>query len=157
MKKLFFILLSFPLIFSNCQQNNPSPPASPLPPACCTFNEPSLTYNPVWQIQGVTDITCYDAAVITNSSGDITSISSISLASYCPPSTTVDMDWTMVVDLSDMSVTTSPLKKGVEQLIVSNKQLEKQLSTLKKDNSGNIKEELLKSSVMVNSWHHQSN
>ena len=72
MKKLFFILISSPLFFSNCQQNNPSPPASPLPPACCTFNEPNLTYNPVWQIQGVTDITCNDAAVITNSSGDIT-------------------------------------------------------------------------------------
>ena len=42
------------------------------------------------------------------------------------------------------------LKKGVEQLIVSNKQLEKQIATLKKGNSGNIKEELLKSVVVVN-------
>jgi len=42
------------------------------------------------------------------------------------------------------------LKKGVEQLIVSNKQLEKQIAALKKDNAGNVKEELLKSSVVVN-------
>ena len=120
MKKLFFILIILPLFFSNCQQNNPSPPTSPLPPTCCTFNEPNLTYNPVWQIQGVTDITCNDAAVITNSSGDITSISSISLVSYCPPSTTVDMDWTMVVDLSDMLVTTSPLQEGVTYTMTGN-------------------------------------
>ena len=120
MKKLFFILISLPLFFSNCQQNNPSPTVSPLPPACCTFNEPNLTYNPVWQIQGVTDITCNDAAVITNSSGDITSISSISLVSYCTPSTTVDMDWMMVVDLSDMSVTSPPLQEGVTYTMTGN-------------------------------------
>ena len=120
MKKLFFILISLPLFFSNCQQNNPSPPASQLPPACCTFNEPNLTYNPVWQIQGVTDITCNDAAVITNSSGDITSVSSISLVSYCPTSTTLDMDWMMVVDLSDMSATTSPLQEGVTYTMTGN-------------------------------------
>ena len=42
------------------------------------------------------------------------------------------------------------LKKGVEQLIVSNKQLEKQIATLKKGNSDNVKDDLLKSAVMVN-------
>jgi alanyl-tRNA synthetase len=40
--------------------------------------------------------------------------------------------------------------KGVEQLISSNKQLEKQLKEFKKANAGNIKEELLKSAVEVN-------
>jgi len=42
------------------------------------------------------------------------------------------------------------LKKGVEQLIVSNKQLEKQIAVLKKGNSDNVKDDLLKSVVMVN-------
>jgi len=43
------------------------------------------------------------------------------------------------------------LHKGVEQLINSNKQLERQLKEFKKANSGNVKEELLKSAVVVNS------
>jgi alanyl-tRNA synthetase len=51
--------------------------------------------------------------------------------------------------ISDL-VKNKDLKKGVEQLIVSNKQLEKQIASLKKDNSGNVKEELLKSVVEVN-------
>jgi len=42
------------------------------------------------------------------------------------------------------------LNKGVEQLIISNKQLEKQIATLKKDNSINIKEDLLKDAIEVN-------
>ncbi len=42
------------------------------------------------------------------------------------------------------------LKKGLEQLIFSNKQLEKQIATLKKDNFGNVKDDLLKSAVQVN-------
>ena len=42
------------------------------------------------------------------------------------------------------------LHKGVEQLISSNKQLERQLKEFKKANAGNIKEELLKSAVEVN-------
>ena len=42
------------------------------------------------------------------------------------------------------------LKKGVEQLIASNKQLEKQIATLKKANAGNVKEDLLKLAVVVN-------
>ena len=42
------------------------------------------------------------------------------------------------------------LHKGVEQLISSNKQLERQLKEFKKANAGNIKEELLKSVVEVN-------
>jgi len=42
------------------------------------------------------------------------------------------------------------LKKGVEQLIVSNKQLEKQIATLKEANAGNVKEDLLKTAVVVN-------
>jgi len=51
--------------------------------------------------------------------------------------------------ISDL-VKNKDLKKGVEQLIVSNKQLEKQIAALKKDNAGNVKEELLKSAVVVN-------
>ena len=42
------------------------------------------------------------------------------------------------------------LKKGVEQLIISNKTLEKQIATLKKANAGNVKEDLLKEAVAVN-------
>ncbi|MEC7864030.1 MAG: alanine--tRNA ligase [Bacteroidota bacterium] len=42
------------------------------------------------------------------------------------------------------------LKTGVEQLVASNKELEKQLAGLKKENAGNIKEALLKSVVKVN-------
>ena len=42
------------------------------------------------------------------------------------------------------------LKKGVEQLIATNKTLEKQINTLKKANAGNIKEDLLKSAIEVN-------
>ncbi|MBC8265480.1 MAG: alanine--tRNA ligase [Flavobacteriales bacterium] len=42
------------------------------------------------------------------------------------------------------------LKKGVEQLIATNKTLEKQINTLKKANAGNIKEDLLKSAIVVN-------
>ncbi len=42
------------------------------------------------------------------------------------------------------------LKKGVEQLISTNKTLEKQITTLKKANAGNIKEDLLKSAIEVN-------
>ena len=42
------------------------------------------------------------------------------------------------------------LKKGVEQLIATNKTLEKQITTLKKANAGNIKEDLLKSAIEVN-------
>ena len=41
-------------------------------------------------------------------------------------------------------------KKGVEQLITSNKTLEKQIATLKKSNAGNVKEDLLKEAVAVN-------
>lgn len=42
------------------------------------------------------------------------------------------------------------LMVGVEELVSSNKQLEKQLSDLKKENVGNVKEELLNSIVVVN-------
>ena len=42
------------------------------------------------------------------------------------------------------------LKAGVQQLVVSNKQLEKQLVDLKKASAGNVKEELLKSAVELN-------
>ena len=42
------------------------------------------------------------------------------------------------------------LKAGVQQLVASNKQLEKQLVDLKKANAGNVKEELLKSAVELN-------
>ena len=42
------------------------------------------------------------------------------------------------------------LKKGVEQLITTNKTLEKQITTLKKANAGNVKDDLLKSAVEVN-------
>jgi len=42
------------------------------------------------------------------------------------------------------------LKKGVEQLITSNKTLEKQIATLKKSNAGNVKDDLLSSAVEVN-------
>ncbi len=42
------------------------------------------------------------------------------------------------------------LKKGVEQLILSNKELEKKITTLKKNNSHNIKGDLLESAVEVN-------
>jgi len=42
------------------------------------------------------------------------------------------------------------LKKGVEQLITTNKTLEKQISTFKKSNAGNVKEDLLKEAVAVN-------
>ena len=42
------------------------------------------------------------------------------------------------------------LHKGVEQLISSNKQLERQLKEFKKVNTGDVKEELLKSVVEVN-------
>ena len=42
------------------------------------------------------------------------------------------------------------LKKGVEQLVASNKTLEKQITTLKKANAGNVKEDLLKEAIEVN-------
>ncbi|MFQ3332625.1 MAG: alanyl-tRNA synthetase [Thalassomonas sp.] len=42
------------------------------------------------------------------------------------------------------------LKKGVEQLITTNKTLEKQIAMLKKANAGNVKEDLLKEAVAVN-------
>ena len=42
------------------------------------------------------------------------------------------------------------LKKGVEQLISTNKTLEKQITTLKKANAGNVKDDLLNSAVEVN-------
>jgi len=42
------------------------------------------------------------------------------------------------------------LKKGVEQLITTNKILEKQISTFKKSNAGNVKEDLLKDAIDVN-------
>jgi len=42
------------------------------------------------------------------------------------------------------------LKKGVEQLIITNKTLEKQIATLKKANAGNVKEDLLKEASKVN-------
>ena len=42
------------------------------------------------------------------------------------------------------------LKKGVEQLVASNKTLEKQITTLKKANVGNVKEDLLKEAIEVN-------
>jgi alanyl-tRNA synthetase len=42
------------------------------------------------------------------------------------------------------------LKKGVEQLITTNKILENQISTYKKSNAGNVKEDLLKTIVEVN-------
>ena len=45
------------------------------------------------------------------------------------------------------------LKKGVEQLISNNKTLEKQISTLKKANLGNVKDDLLKSAVELNGVH----
>lgn len=42
------------------------------------------------------------------------------------------------------------LKKGVEQLVAANKQLEKQLKELKKANAGNVKDDLLKTITEVN-------
>ena len=42
------------------------------------------------------------------------------------------------------------LKMGVEQLITTNKILEKQLSALKKSNAGNVQEDLLKNAIEVN-------
>ena len=42
------------------------------------------------------------------------------------------------------------LKKGVEQLITTNKTLEKQISTFKKSNAGNVKADLLKDVIEVN-------
>jgi len=42
------------------------------------------------------------------------------------------------------------LKKGVEQLISTNKILEKQISIFKKSNAGNVKEDLLKDVIVVN-------
>ena len=42
------------------------------------------------------------------------------------------------------------LKKGVEQLITTNKILEKQISTFKKSNEGNVKADLLKDVIDVN-------
>ena len=42
------------------------------------------------------------------------------------------------------------LKKGVEQLITTNKTLEKQITTLKKANAANVKDDLLNSAVEVN-------
>ena len=42
------------------------------------------------------------------------------------------------------------LKKGVEQLITTNKTLEKQITTLKKANAGNVKDDLLSSAVEIN-------
>jgi alanyl-tRNA synthetase len=42
------------------------------------------------------------------------------------------------------------LKKGVEQLITTNKTLEKQIATLKKANASNVKDDLLNSAVEVN-------
>ena len=42
------------------------------------------------------------------------------------------------------------LKNGVEQLITTNKTLEKQITTLKKANAGNVKDDLLNSAVEVN-------
>lgn len=42
------------------------------------------------------------------------------------------------------------LKMGVEQLITTNKILEKQLSALKKSNAGNVQEDLLKNAMEVN-------
>jgi alanyl-tRNA synthetase len=42
------------------------------------------------------------------------------------------------------------LKKGVEHLILTNKTLEKQVITLKKANTGNVKDDLLNSAVEVN-------
>jgi alanyl-tRNA synthetase len=42
------------------------------------------------------------------------------------------------------------LKAGAQQLVASNKQLEKQLVDLKKASAGNVKEELLKSAVELN-------
>ena len=42
------------------------------------------------------------------------------------------------------------LKMGVEQLITTNKILEKQLSALKKSNAGNVQEDLLKDAIEVN-------
>ena len=88
MKKLFFILLSLSLIFSNCQQNNPSPSASPpAPPACCTFSASGLNYNPT--VLGI-DM-CDGSIVYTNSNGDITIIV-VQFHSYCSG---VDNDWIM--------------------------------------------------------------
>ena len=42
------------------------------------------------------------------------------------------------------------LKMGVEQLITTNKILEKQISALKKSNAGNVQEDLLKNAIEVN-------
>ena len=42
------------------------------------------------------------------------------------------------------------LKIGVEQLILTNKILEKQISALKKSNAGNVQEDLLKNAIEVN-------
>ena len=47
-------------------------------------------------------------------------------------------------------VKNNDLKKGVEQLITTNKILERQILTLKKSNAGNLKENLLKDAIEVN-------
>ena len=112
MKKISYILLSLPLLFSNCQQESPSPSSSPLPPACCTFSEPSLNYNPVWEIQGVTNISCDTATIFTKSNGAITNVTA-TFTSYCAPSTTIEMDWMMNISLTDQTITTSPLQESV--------------------------------------------
>ena len=81
MKRLFFILLSLPLIFSNCCQNNPSPSSSSAPPACCTFSASGLNYNPT--VSGV--VICDGSIGYTNSNGDITSIV-VQFHSFCTES-----------------------------------------------------------------------
>jgi len=96
MKKLFFILLSLPLFFSNCQQNNPSPSSSPAPPACCTFSEPSLNYNPSYQVSGQTITVCTGTSVTTNLNGDILNITAM-FNSHCIG--TFSNDWILTVSL----------------------------------------------------------
>ena len=91
MKKLFFILISLSLIFSNCQQNNPSPNA-----ACCTWNS-VLNYNP--NVLGVN--MCDGSMVYTNSSGDITNII-VQFHSFC---TGNDKEYIMSVGINGFGST----------------------------------------------------
>ncbi|MDC0204529.1 alanine--tRNA ligase [Flavobacteriales bacterium] len=55
-----------------------------------------------------------------------------------------------LVDDIASTIKNKDLFKGVKQLIADKKGLEKQISTLKKENAGNLKEDLLQSAVKIN-------
>ena len=58
----------------------------------------------------------------------------------------------LVDDLAS-TIKNKDLFKAVKQLIVDNKALEKKILTLKKENAGNLKEDLLQSAVQINGVH----